>query len=93
MKKVIVEISNVDDGATVYLNGSEIMHVNYMHNRSTDFTARDGDLLSLVIHNMTGGAWHATMRVTVDGKEHFKQTWNGSSGPFQNEAMRFDLPL
>jgi hypothetical protein len=33
------------------------------------------------------------MRVTMDGQEYFKQTWNGSSLPLQNEAMRFDLPL
>lgn len=93
MKKAVVEISNVDDGATVYLNGTEIMHVDYMHQRSTNFTAKDGDMLTLVIHNLTGGPWHATMRVTMDGQEYFKQTWNGSSLPLQNEAMRFDLPL
>lgn len=93
MKKVIVEISNVDDGATVYLNGAEILHVDYMHQRSTNFTAKDGDMLTLVIHNLTGGPWHATMRVIVDSQEVFRQTWNGSSMPFVNEALRFDLAL
>ena len=73
MAMVQVRVSDVDDGVTVYHDGTEVLHVDFMKTGETSFTANSGDEVKLVIHNLTGGAWHASLGVTVDGKAVYKE--------------------
>ena len=93
MKEVKVNISNVDDGATVYHNGIEIMHVHFMHEGERAFNAAPGDLLTIVVHNLTGGEWKAKMSITVDGQSIYKNMPSGNSLVGQNEAFRKEISL
>ncbi len=91
MKKVYVRIADVDDGATVYHNGTEILHVHFMQQGSRVFSAHEGDVVTIVVHNMTGGDWHANLMVSVDNEIQLNETPRGSSLPGQWNAYSTDV--
>ncbi|MCC6371890.1 MAG: hypothetical protein IT236_12850 [Bacteroidia bacterium] len=91
MKKVYVRVADVDDGVTVTHNGTEILHVHYMQQGSRVFNAQEGDIVSFIIHNMTGGDWHANLMISVDNEIKYNETPRGSSFIGQWNAYSHDV--
>ena len=86
MANVRVSVSNVDDGADVFFNGDNILHVDYMKSGAQEVEAQKGDQFKLTIANLTGGPWHATFKIYVDDVLKYNNSPQGSSTPLQGEA-------
>ncbi len=91
MRTVKVDVKDVDDGVTVYHDGTEVLHVHYMHEGDTVFQASKGDKVKIVIHNLTGGDWHADIKVKISGKTRLNKGHSGWSIAGQPEAWKKSL--
>lgn len=91
--EIIVE--NVDDGAGVFINNNEVLHVHYRQSDSISQELTPGEQITLrfEVYNLTGGPWQATFSMNAAGQRIYNARPRGWTLPGWNVAYRDDFVL
>ena len=91
---VTINVEGVDDGAGVFFNEVEVLHVHYKQSDSIEQEFTQGEILTIrfEVYNLTGGSWQAHFTVNAAGKriyDAFPREWTfaGWNVAFRDEFV------
>ena len=86
---VTINVEGVDDGAGVFFNGAEVLHVNYRQSNSIEQEFTQGEVLTIrfEVYNLTGGPWQAHFTVNAAGSRIYDAFPRGWTFPGWNVAF------
>lgn len=93
--EVVVNIYQADDGVGVFMDGREILHVDFLQSGRTSFKIAAGQSADLrfEIYNLTGGTYNATVIVNAGNQRIYESYPRGWTPPGWNVAWNDGFTL
>ena len=93
--EVVIAVYQADDGVGVFMDGREILHVDFLQSGRTSFHLDAGQSADVrfEIYNLTGGNYNAGIVVNAGNRRVYEAHPRGMTPPFWNVAWQDGFTL
>lgn len=86
--EVVIAVYQADDGVGVFLDGREVLHVDFLQSGRTSFRMEKGQSseIRFEIYNLSGGSYNAGIVVNAGNRRVYEASPRGFTPPLWNVA-------
>lgn len=86
--EIVIAIYQADDGVGAFMDGREILHVDFLQSGRTSFRMAAGQSADIrfEIYNVSGGSYNASIIVNAGNQRIYESHPRGMTPPFWNVA-------